>query len=102
MTSVTFQPKGDVAEWRVVYDHLTTLKVGDVVTYEHLSELLERDFLAARGPFHKANKALLDSHKRGMVNVKNTGYRVVTAAEHEAVARDQHRFAKRRLRKSKH
>lgn len=102
MSAVTFKPKGDVAEWRVVYDHLTSLDVGAVVTYEELSGLLGRDFLAARGPFHKANQALLGSHKRGMVNVKNEGYRVVTAAEHEDVARNQHRFAKRRLRKSKH
>jgi len=102
MSAVTFEPKGDVAEWQIVYDHLKTLDVGEVVTYEHLSKLLERDFLAARGPFHKANKHLLATHKRGMVNVKNVGYRVVTATEHEDVARDQHRFAKRRLRKSKH
>ncbi len=102
MSTVTFEPKGEVAEWRVLFDHLSTLKVGDLVTYDELSTLLGRDFLVARGPFHQANQRLLAAHKRGMVNVRNTGYRVVAAVEHEDVARDQHRFAKRRLRKSKH
>lgn len=102
MHSMTFEPKGDVAEWQLVYDHIATLDVGDVVTYEKLSELLDREFKTARGPFHKANKELLAEHKRGLLNVKNVGYRVVSAIEHESAARDQHKYAKRRLRASKH
>ena len=102
MSTMTFEPKGDVAEWQLVYNHIETLDVGDIVTYEKLSELLGREFKTARGPFHKANRQLLSKHKRGMLNVKNVGYRVVTAEEHELAARDQHKYAKRRMRASKH
>lgn len=102
MRTMTFEPKGDVAEWRLVYDHIATLKIGEVVAYEKLTELLGREFKEARGPFHKANRELLARHKRGMLNVKNVGYRVVPAKEHERAARDQHKYAKRRLRASKH
>ena len=102
MSTMTFEPKGEVAEWQLVYDHIVTLDVGDVVTYEQLDDILGRDFRQARGPFHKANRELLTEQRRGMLNVKNTGYRVVPAEEHEHAARDQHRYAKRRLRKSKH
>lgn len=101
MHVMAFEPKGDVAEWQLVYDRLSTLAVGDVITYDELTLLLGRDFLQARGPFHKANKRLLEEHSRGLLNVKNVGYRVVTAAEHEMAARDQHRFAKRRLTTAK-
>lgn len=102
MDTMTFEPKGDVAEWQLIYNHLVTLNVDDVVEYDTLTELLGREFKSARGPFHKANRHLLADHKRGMLNVKNVGYRVVPAEEHERAARDQHRFAKRRLRASKH
>lgn len=102
MPTVTFEPKGDVAEWKLIYDLISDLNVGDIVTYDELTEVLGRDFLRSRGPFHKANKELLANEKRGLLNVKNKGYRVVSAAEHESAAKDQHRYAKRRLRKSKH
>ena len=99
---MTFEPKGDLAEWQLIYNHISTLNVGDTVTYDKLTELLDREFKTARGPFHKANRELLANHKRGMLNVKNVGYRVVPAEEHENAARDQHKYAKRRLRASKH
>lgn len=101
MHAVAFEPKGDIAEWQLILDRLVKLKVGDVITYEELTTILGRDFLQARGPFHKANKRLLETKKRGLLNVKNTGYRVVTSAEHELAARDQHRYANRRLRSSR-
>lgn len=99
--SVAFQPKGDVAEWQLIYDQLVTMRVGQVVSYNDLTDILGRDFLPARGPFHKANRKLLETRKRGLLNVKNVGYRVVTAAEHEMAARSQHRFANRRLRRAR-
>lgn len=98
---VAFQPKGDVAEWQLVYDYIVNLKIGQVVTYDELTNVLGRDFLPARGPFHKANKHLLATKKRGLLNVKNVGYRVVKAVEHEGAARSQHRFANRRLRRAR-
>ena len=99
---MTFEPKGDVAEWQLVYNAIVNLDVGDTITYEQLDGILGRDFRQARGPFHKANKELLAEHQRGLLNVKNVGYRVVPAEEHERAGRDQHRYAKRRLRASKH
>ncbi|HEX2578661.1 MAG TPA: hypothetical protein VHK88_20120 [Aquihabitans sp.] len=99
--TVTFEPKGEVAEWRLVYDHLVGLKVGDIITYDRLSGILGREFLHGRGPFHRANRELLATHRLGLVNVKGVGYRVVTAAEHEDAARGQHRSARRRLRRAK-
>lgn len=101
MHAMAFEPKGEISEWQLIFDRLAKLKVGDVITYDELTLILGREFLQARGPFHKANKRLLETHKRGLLNVKNVGYRVVTAAEHELAARDQHRYANRRLRSSR-
>ena len=45
-----FTPKGDRAEWRVIYDHTRTMTPGEVLTYERISGLLGRDSRTGRGP----------------------------------------------------
>lgn len=100
MTNMTFEPKGTKPEWELVYDYVSSLPVGSVVTYDKLTEILGREFLVARGPFAKANKRLLETHSRGLANVKGKGYRVVTAAEHASMARSHHGRARRQLKTS--
>lgn len=95
-----FETKGEVAEWRLVYDHLTTLRMGDIVTYEFLTKLLGRDFLDAREPFYQANRRLLVTHRRGFENVPSVGYRMITAEEHEKMANKHHRRGRRQLKRS--
>lgn len=100
--AVAFATKGAVAEWQLLYDHFETLSVGAEVSYAKLDELLGRPFLDSRSPFTKANLRLLSEHKRGLVNVRNTGYRVVSAKEHETAAKSQHKSARRRLKRAQH
>jgi hypothetical protein len=35
-----FTPKGDRAEWRILYDALRKLTPGEVISYQQLSDLL--------------------------------------------------------------
>lgn len=94
-----FAPKDGVrAEWEKVYELLRTRVVGDVITYDELSDVLGRAFATARGPFYKANTALLENDQRGLLNIKGVGYRVIPATEHEIPARRQHTAARRRMR----
>lgn len=98
MPAAAFKPKGDRAEWEPVYDELRAADVGEVVTYERLTDVLGRDFLADRGPIYRATTALEESNKRTVVNVPKVGYRIATAEEHEPLARGHHKRSRRQLR----
>lgn len=97
---IPFEPKGAKAEWALIYDRIKDLAVGDVITYVQLDGILGRDFVSARSPFYTANERLLKERKRGLVCVSGTGYRVVSAIEHEQVARKHHKSGTRKLRRS--
>ena len=92
-----FETKGDVAEWQMVYDDIKAKEVGDVITYDDLSSLLDRDFLTGRSPIYKATKTLEATDHRTLANVANVGYRVVSPPEHEVLARQHHKKGRRQL-----
>lgn len=98
--STAFRPKADRAEWRMVFDDLTTLDVGDVITYERLDEILGRPFIDGRGPIYRATREMEKVNRRTMTAVPNVGYRVVDATEHEDLARHHHRKSRRQIRKA--
>lgn len=102
MSRAPFQPVGEKPRWELIYAELVTLDVGDTLTYERLYELLEvEDRSAVRTPFYKAAQVWGSEAKRALRPVPNVGYRVVEAAEHEQIAKGQHRSARRKLRKSR-
>lgn len=86
--------------WRVIYEHIRTLNVDEVVTYETLSGLLGVDFTQNRTPFYRARKELEDNDMHTMVVVANVGYRVPKAIEHEKVARGLHKSGTRKVKRS--
>jgi len=95
-----FETKGDTAEWQMVYDVLETMEIDDLISYDRLSEILGRDFLADRGPIYRATRELEIERKRTMANVVNEGYRMVNANEHEGLASHHHRKSRRQMRRS--
>jgi hypothetical protein len=96
-----FEPKGDVAEWELIYAEIRTLNPGEEISYERLSELLGRDFKSSsRGPMERAIKELQLRDSRTLVNVRGKGYRMAAAAEHEELARVHARKSRRQLGKS--
>ena len=96
-----FEPKGPQPLWELVYDRIRTLSVGDTITYAELSRILGgRGIEACRAPLYKAMQVLEREDKRTLDNVRDTGYRVVEAVEHERLARRHHRKSHRQLRKA--
>lgn len=98
--SAPFQPKGDVPQWRLVYDKAATLQPGDVITYPDLAGLLGYDpseLGRSRSPIHTASRRMLKDHDRTLVAVPKKGYRVAHASEHEGIARAGQRSARRRI-----
>lgn len=92
-----FQPEGDRARWRVLYDLLCEAKVGEIVTYQEMAEALGLDPKADRSKvqlaMRRAAAELETQDQRAVDVVANAGYRIV---EPEA----QLNLAKRHQRKA--
>jgi hypothetical protein len=95
-----FRPKGEVAEWRLLYDEFRKHDAGDVVSYERMSEVLGRDFRLSRVPVQRAMRELETADHRTLVCERGTGYRIAAAAEHEHLARVHSRRSRRQLGKA--
>lgn len=96
-----FEPVGEMARWRTVYDMLKLLAVDDVITYEAVGEALElhpvRDRNTIQNTVRHAGRTFEKVDKHALVAVPNVGYRVVRADEHVVLARGQQRRASRAL-----
>lgn len=100
MNTTPFQPKGDVAEWRMVYDHARTLQPGDLITYTELAAILGRDEVdpdKMRGPVRRAKKELRKRDRRTFVCVHTEGYRIAHPTEHADLAQLHGRKADRQI-----
>ena len=99
--SRAFQPLGDQARWRMLYDKLGHYGVGDIITYEVMGEILNLDPHAERAKIQHAMRRaaheLEEVDKQAIEPVPNVGYRIVTAPEHLRLARDQQRRSSRAL-----
>jgi chromosome segregation ATPase len=93
-----FKPKGDHPQWQTIYDHIADMQIGDIVKDADLHNLLpDAPKGSITSAWARAVKQMEDEHSRTFARVRTVGYRMVEAAEHEDLARGQHRRAKRRL-----
>lgn len=104
MTVATaFRPKGDVPEWRMIYDALLVeANFGDVITYDELDEALGRPFRDNRSPIYRARNELGDMRRRWLEPVDGIGYRVIEANEHLYAAAKRKRRAQNQLKQMVH
>jgi DNA anti-recombination protein RmuC len=97
-----FEPKGPVAKWELIYEHLADLGVGQTVTYEDLSSWVGHDIRENRSPYYQAVKKLREKEHRTLVNVQGVGYKVVDATQHGEIARHHTQKANRQVTKARH
>lgn len=97
-----FEPKGPVAKWELIYEHLADLAVGQTVTYEDLTAWVGHDIREDRSPYYQARKKLIEQKHRTLVNVQGIGYRVVDATQHGEIARHHTQKANRQVSKARH
>ena len=96
-----FEPHGERALWQEIYDLLVIMEPGDLLTYEEMSEVTDRDIRRNRSALYSAQKHLeLDGH-RTLVCVPGKGYRVAYAGEHEHLATGHQRRARRQVVKAR-
>lgn len=96
-----FEVRGDLPEWKMIYDRLKTLKIDEMVTYEDLYLVLGRVFQEDRSPLYRAVKELEHHDSRTLVNVRGQGYRVAHPSEHEGLAKGHVRKSHRQLTKAR-
>jgi len=93
-----FTPRGDMAQWRVLYEHMKTMNIGEVFTHLEMQVLLPGVASeGVRGAFLRALREVEDLHHRSFENVRGVGYRVAEARQHESLARKKHKTARRTL-----
>lgn len=90
---VPFTPKGEVAQWRIVYRILQGAEVGEIIGYDRLAEALDADPKADRyriqNAARQAGKHLLQQDDRAIEAVPDEGYRVVPASRQITLAGGQ-------------
>ena len=95
-----FVPKGDLPEWRLIYDLLLDgAEYNDLITYGDLDQALGRDFRSRRGPLYRARIELGAQRHRWLEAVPNRGYRVIEAREHLRVVHDHKQRARTQYRR---
>ncbi len=96
-----FEPAGETARWRILYDLLSGRTVGDVLNYEVMAEALDLDPIEDRHTIQlamrRASRELELENKHAVEAVQNVGYRIVEPEEHLRLARGQQRRASRAL-----
>jgi hypothetical protein len=100
-----FEPKGEVAQWRVLYRVFQSTDVGETITYQQLGEVLDVDPRTERhriqAAARKAGQQLLRKDDRAVEVVPDEGYRVVPAGRQIAMAGGQIERATHSLDKGK-
>lgn len=94
-----FKPKGDVAEWRLVYDHLKGLDHGTVIPTAEIEEILDRPLGQNRSPVYRAIRELEENNSRTVSTVRGVGYRIAAADEHLGLGLSHSGRARRQLRR---
>ena len=96
-----FQPLGERARWRVVYDLFAGAATGEVVTYKQLGTALGLDPEADRHSIQMAVRRAAREHEeadnRAVDVIPNAGYMIVRAHEHLRLARQHQKRASKAL-----
>lgn len=86
-----FEPVGEQARWRIIYDMLEHVPADGTLTYEEMGDELDVDPVEERHiiqmAMRRAAKELETTHGHAVDAVPNVGYRVVHAEEHLGLAR---------------
>lgn len=98
-----FEPAGDRARWRAIYEILQAAPVDTIVTYEELGKALDLDPDEDRHAIQMAVRRAAQEYERqdkhAVDAVPNEGYRVVKADAHLDLARHHQKKAGRSLKR---
>ena len=86
-----FESIGEKARWRVVYEKLITMSVGDVLTYDRMADLLDLDPRDDRHSMQmavrRAAQQFLQDDSRALEAVRGIGYEIVAPEDQLRLAK---------------
>lgn len=98
-----FRPHGEQARWRIIYERLADLTIGDVISYTELGEAVDLDPDDERHGIQmavrRAAREFEEVHKHALEPIPNHGYRVVDIPEHLILAQRQQKRAGKALQR---
>lgn len=98
-----FQPIGERARWKIVYEVLAAHDVGEVATYKQMADALKLSDTANRHAIQSAvRRAAIELEQvdnRAIEAEPNVGYRIVTPPEHLRLARQHQKVSRRALQR---
>ncbi len=96
-----FQPIGDQARWRTLYEMLRELDYNEQITYEQMATGLDLDPDKDRNiiqvAIQRAAKEFSLVNDKSIESIRGVGYRVVTPEEHVRLSQGQQRRSGRAL-----
>lgn len=96
-----FEPAGEKARWKYLYELLRNTNDGGIITYKEMADALgmdpEADRQSIRAAWYRAAKEHEEVDKRAVEVVPNKGYRIVAPKEHLELARKQQKRSGRAL-----
>ncbi len=96
-----FEPIGEQARWRTVYELIATTPTGALITYDELGEALglnpDEDRQAIRQAVYRAGREHEEQDKRAIDAVPGKGYRIVEPREHLELAQRHQRKSSKAL-----
>lgn len=91
----------DRPQWQVIYDHLSVMRVGELVEYETLQDLLPGVAASSvRTAFHGAARRQLEDQQWAFENIRGVGYRKVHPREQDRLAKGHERRSRRQVRRA--
>ena len=100
ITQTMFKPKNVVAYWKMLYDIIVDRKLGDLVTYDEITEIVGKEVNNSRVHIYRANKELVDKNNRMLEVVPTVGYRIVEGLEMYKGAENHKTKSKRQIKQS--
>lgn len=96
-----FAPKGEIAQWRIIYQLFKAAPTGEAVSYETLAQAIdvdpERERHRVQAAARRAGPQLLATDDRAIEVIPDVGYRVVDAVRQVSLAGQQVERAGRSL-----
>lgn len=89
-----FKPKNEKPYWQMIYDVISNLNVGEVISYDDMTEAIGKDINNNRTAVYKARKVLLKEKKRFLIVERGIGYKVIEGMPIMSHAEERHDIAK--------
>lgn len=92
-----FEPKNEKPYWEMIYKYIEPKEVGEVISYDQLSEVIKEEINNNRYAVYKARKQLLEDHNRFLIIERGVGYKVVDGMTIMKHAKGRHLSAKHQI-----